>query len=82
MQWKKESARKFFMSYKMPKEGVVCQACRKDVTRVLSDSSFVPRWSKTCIKRECCIKECKNIVFASLHKTKIDHINEVLHALN
>ena len=63
------------------KEGVIYQACRKDVTRALSDSSFVPRWSKTCTNRECCIK-CKNIVFASLHKTKIDHINEVLHALN
>ena len=82
MQWKKEAAREYVLAYKMPKEGVVCQACRKDVTRALSDSSFVPRWTKTCIERECSIKGCNNIVFASLHKISTEQVHEVLCSLN
>ncbi len=81
MQWKKETARTFALSYHIPQEGVVCQACRKDITRVLVDSNHVPRWSKTCHKRECCIKECKNIVFVSLHKTTTEDLDKVLQAL-
>ena len=51
-------------------DGVVCQACRKDVTKALSDSRFVPRWSKHCEKKVCCIQQCHCKVFASLNKAQ------------
>ena len=54
-QWKKDDARKF-LSYNIPKEGVVCQPCRKDIARVLSNSGHVPQWSKPCNKGECSTK--------------------------
>ncbi len=81
IQWKKEDAREFVLSYNIPKEGVVCQPCRKDIARVLSNSGHVPRWSKPCNKGECSINRCKNAVFVSLHKATNEDIIKVLQAL-
>ena len=36
---------------------------------MLADSTLVPRWRKSTDKRECCIHQCSNEVFASLNKT-------------
>ncbi len=74
MHWKNTAAQTFAKSHQITEEGVVCQACRKDITRVLVNSNHVPRWSKTSNKRECYIKECKNIVLASLHKATTENL--------
>ena len=68
-QWKSDDARRYVESLNVPADGLICQTCRKDITKVLSDSMFVPRWKKSNDKRECCIQQCSNTVFASLHKT-------------
>ena len=61
----------------MPKGGLVCPACRKDITRVLANSSHVPRWTKLRPGRECCVQECSKNVFASLHKTTSDEVRQI-----
>ena len=60
---------------------MVCPACRKDITRVLSDSSHVPRWKKSSSERECCVQMCVSEVFASFHNiTDSDKIKGVFHS--
>ena len=61
----------------MPEGGLVCPACRKDITRVLANSSHVPRWTKLRPGRECCVQECSKNVFASLHKTTSDEVRQI-----
>ena len=61
----------------VPKGGLVCPACRKDITRVLANSSHVPRWTKLHPGRECCVQECSKNVFASLHKITSDEVRQI-----
>ena len=41
-QWKSDDARRYVESLNVPADGLICQTCRKDITKVLSDSMFVP----------------------------------------
>ncbi len=50
----------------LPEDGVICNACRKDVTRAVKDSTFVSRWCK--YKAMCSIPGCLQCVYGSLHK--------------
>ena len=65
LQWKMEDAHRYVVGL-IPSGGKVCQACRKDVSRLLSDSNFVPRWSKLKTEKYCSINNCDNSVFASI----------------
>ena len=57
--------------------GSVCQACRKDITRVLSNREHIPRWKKSLSVRECCVHGCENRVYASLHKSTSEDIEQI-----
>ena len=62
----------------VPTDGAVCQACRRDVTKAVSDSNFLPRWTKSTNQKGCCIAGCSQVVYASLHK-EIHNILDGLH---
>ena len=79
LQWKREDAQRYVVGL-IPSGGKVCQACRKDVSRLLSDSNFVPRWSKLKTEKYCSINNCDNSVFASL-KSGIEEIEEIFATL-
>ena len=69
--WKSEEARCLVYSLQVLLNAVVCQPCRRDVTRVLANTSYVPRWRKgrePTSARACCVMDCTDNVFASLHK--------------
>ncbi len=69
--WKCEDARTLALSLKVTSDSLVCSACRKDVTRVLADNTYKPRWEKlkeSIEKTTCCIAHCTEAVFASLHR--------------
>ena len=55
----------------MPKEGVVCQACRKDVTRALSDSSFVPGGPKPVRQENVASKNARILSLPHCIKQKL-----------
>ncbi len=79
--WKSEDARTLALSLKVSPDCLVCSACRKDVTRVLANDAYIPRWEKlkersTC-KNTCCIAQCSEIPFASLH-TASDQLQSTL----
>ena len=68
--WKSEEARCEVLSLQVSLNAFICQPCRQDVTRVLSNKLYVPRWRKGREKRNtCCVMDCTEDVSASLHKT-------------
>ena len=75
--WKNEGARMYVSSLNIPTDAPVCPACRKDITRVLSNSEHVPRWMKMSSVRECCVQGCKNQVYASFHKTTNEEVEQI-----
>ena len=76
-QWKNEAARMYALALNVPMNGSVCQACRKDITRVLSNREHIPRWKKSLSVRECCVHGCENRVYASLHKSTSEDIEQI-----
>ena len=82
LQWKNDDARKYAATIiNMPEDSLVCPACRKDITRVLSDSSHVPRWTKLSSEKECCVQECTSNVFASFQKTTSVEMEQVFNSV-
>ena len=71
--WKNEAARKLVLSLQVSLESLVCRPCRDDITRMLSNSHYIPRWKKRVDentkqdeKASCCVLECNNSHFASI----------------
>ena len=60
-EWKNEDARAFVDSLVEESECLVCRLCRNDVTRVLSNDSYIPRWEKK-EKSSCCVSDCESAV--------------------
>lgn len=50
---------------------LVCHPCRGDVTKIVRNPEFVPRWEKsmkTCkekVSHKCCVSECSSLSFVS-----------------
>ena len=66
--WKNEQARTYVLSLKVPSDSLVCRPCRDDVTRVLPNPCYVPRWRKgkaSSKSSNCCVVNCNNAVFAA-----------------
>jgi len=56
------------LSHQVSLNAYACQPCRQDVTRMLS-KSYASRWRETTSKRSaCCVIDCTDNVFVSLHK--------------
>ncbi len=71
--WKSEEARTLAFSLKVAPDSLVCSASRKDITRVLADSTYKPRWEKlkeSSKSTTCCIAQCTEIAFALLHRAR------------
>ena len=75
--WKSDDARKYILALDVPKGGLICQPCRKDITKVISDSAFMPRWLKLhdC-KKKSSVQGCKSDVFTSLRQGSCEQITK------
>ena len=82
-QWKNQNAITYVHSLNVS-VAFVCQACRQDITKVLSSDSFVPRWQKVEEKanKTCSVKNCTDKVFASLHKATETDIEKAFDTCN
>ena len=80
--WKSDDAQKYILAQGIPEGEFVCQICRKDITEVISDSSFKLRWFKLqgC-SRKCGVRECNTNVFTSLNQGSCEQIAEVFATL-
>ena len=43
-QWTNNTVRDLMTSMEVPFDALACKACRSDITKVLKDDSYIPRW--------------------------------------
>ena len=57
-------------SMEVPFDALVCKACRSDITRVLKDDSYIPRWQKFAdqtVSGKCCVVQChENAIYSNI----------------
>ncbi len=82
-EWKSERARAYMQSIQVPRDSLVCRPCRDDVTRVLANSKYVPRWEKgkssagnTGMKCNCCVRNCSDAAFVSTTLASSDQMKD------
>jgi len=76
--WKNEAAHRLVISLQVSQESLVCRPCRDDITRMLSNSHYIPRWKKRTLehdKAHCCVLDCNNSHFASITFGTADQIS-------
>ena len=67
--WKSEEACTLVVSLGLSAKSLICSACRKDVTRCLSNDEYTPRWEKDISKNVTCfVRLCAVDTFTSLNK--------------
>ena len=74
--WRNEQARSHVLSLQVPPDSLVCRPCRHDVTRVLANPCYVPRWrkGKTSAKNStCCILGCRSVTLSAVGSTSEVH---------
>ena len=55
------------LSLNVSTDSQVCRPCRDDVTRVLANPAYIPRWRKERVEScntYCCVKNCDNLSFS------------------
>ncbi len=76
-EWKSEQAREFVRSAGVHEDGIVCRPCRKDVSRVVADPSYLPIGG-TKPKSNCCVQDCSEQVYACSRMARNDRITAIL----
>ena len=76
--WKIAEARSYVDGLNVPPDNPVCSACRRDITRVLGESTYIPRWDKTVKATQCSVEQCTQHVFTCLHKVSRAQLSETL----
>ena len=76
--WKLSEARSFVHRLDVSADKPVCSACRRDVTRMLGDSRYIPRWERSSKPMQCTIEQCSDRVFTSLHKIGSTNLSAAL----
>ena len=81
--WKSAAAREYSHQHlHIPADSIVCQACRRDITRVLSDDTIVPRWNKPATETPaCCVSDCHQLSHAMLQKATPEQLLQAFTAL-
>ena len=64
--WQSAAAREYSHQHlHILADSIICQACRRDITRVLSDDTFVLRWNKPATETPaCCVSDCHQLSHA------------------
>ena len=82
-EWKNQHAMEFILSMEISADSLVCRPCRHDVTRVLADAAYVPRWqegSTESASTYCCVHNCTKRAFsqASLcSRDDLQHMEDI-----
>lgn len=81
-QWISVDAQRYISSKGISEDGLVCSTCRRDITKVLSNDAFVPRWTKPNLQKKCHVKGCTDTAFTSLAcKATPTEINQIFTSL-
>ena len=61
--WRNERAHELAASFQVNKDSLVCRPCRQDVSRMLTDHTYVPRWREKRDTNMCGISDCTESAF-------------------
>ncbi len=59
-QWRNKKAQELAITVDVTNDQRVCQPCRQDISKLLSPSSYTPRWEKTSDPKKCLVIGCVN----------------------
>lgn len=66
-EWKNQRAQECIHSMNVSKDSLVCRSCRDDVSRVLANPGYIPRWERRGIQSSnnnyCCVSNCSQVSF-------------------
>ena len=79
-EWKNQHAKEYMLSMDVSADSLVCRPCRHDVTRVLADAAYVPRWRKRSGESSnsyCCVRNCNQLSFAQASMCSSDELQSI-----
>ena len=59
--WKDKLSQRCIQSLGVDMHSPICRACRDDVSRLVKNPAFTPRWAKEKQKENCIIQTCTGI---------------------
>ena len=68
------------VSMDVPADSVVCRPCRQDVTRVIADAEYMPRWRKESVESSnsyCCVQNCSELSIAHASMCSSDEFMQI-----
>ncbi len=72
-QWTSQTASELALSLGVSLGKQICQPCRSDITRMVNNPSYKPRWEKSR-KVTCCVLECIEDAFASSRMATMENM--------
>ena len=79
-QWRSDKVRTYALtSLKLSPNAIVCRLCRDDISKVLMNSSHVPRWTlrREKIINKCIVDKCNDDSFVSTKVCTADELRKV-----
>ena len=68
------------MSMDIPADSLVRRPCRQDVTRVIEDAGYIPRWgkeSRASSNSYCCVRNCSQLFIANTSMCSSDELKQI-----
>ena len=65
------------VSKDVPADSVVCRPCRQNVTRVIADAEYMPRWGKESVESSCCVQNCSEFSIAHASMCSSDEFMQI-----
>ena len=68
------------MSMDIPADSLVCRPCRQDVTRVIADAGYIPRWgkeSRASSNSYYCVRNCSQLSIANTSMCSSDELKQI-----
>ena len=68
------------VSMDVPADSVVCRPCRQNVTRVIADAEYMPRWRKESVESSnsyCCVQNCSELSIAHASMCSSDEFMQI-----
>lgn len=74
--WKDERAKSLARELNITADGIVCRACRDDISRVVKDPGHTPRWEEK-EQMNCSMPGCGEVVFAKSNIITEEQLNSM-----
>ncbi len=75
--WKNASSQQCAQSLGVDAESPICCPCRDDISRLVKDPSYVPRWGKKVNKENCFVANCDGESFSRSTTIGIDDLTKL-----